>query len=236
MLHDEDRRPAWTFEGYKLWSGEFTTAMAHYFRAEIQRSNVWRTRLDATTNWAVVSVGATLSIAFGQSASHHAIILLCVFLLTLFLYIEARRYRYYELWSYRVRLMETDFYAAMLTEPNKPSPDWAKNLAASLRSPRFPISIWEALGRRLRRNYIWLFAVLGLAWLAKLGLFPTPAANWAEIISHASLGILSGQTVFIIWAVYHFLLLLFSLVTVGLRQSTGEVLPLFIQSNHNKHG
>ena len=111
--------PVWTYRGYRLRSSEFTTAMAHFFRAEVQRANIWRTRLDATTNWAVVSTGAALTIAFTQS-SHHGVILLNTLLITLFLYIEARRYRYYELWSSRIRLMETDFYAAMLVPPFRP--------------------------------------------------------------------------------------------------------------------
>jgi len=44
--------PVWTYRGYRLKSGEFVTAMVHLFRAEIQRANVWRQRLDTTTNWA----------------------------------------------------------------------------------------------------------------------------------------------------------------------------------------
>src|SRR5574342_1365485 len=103
--HLEDE-PVWTYRGYRLKTGEFVTAMVHLFRAEIQRANVWRQRLDTTTNWAVVSTGATLSIAFSQPSIHHAIIILNTLLVMWFLFIEARRYRYYELWSYRVRLME----------------------------------------------------------------------------------------------------------------------------------
>ncbi|MBL8092514.1 MAG: DUF2270 domain-containing protein, partial [Anaerolineales bacterium] len=104
----DPEEPVWTYRGYKLQTSEFVTAMVHFFRA-----NVWRQRLDTTTNWAVVATGATLSIAFSQSEVHHGIILLNTLLVLWFLFIEARRYRYYELWSYRVRLMETDFYAAM---------------------------------------------------------------------------------------------------------------------------
>jgi uncharacterized membrane protein len=140
--------PVWTYRGYKIKSGEFVTAMVHFFRAEIQRANVWRTRLDTTTNWAVVVTGATLSIAFGQSTVHHSVVLLNTLLVLWFLFIEARRYRYYELWSYRVRLMETDFYAAMLVPPFHPSPEWAENLAENLLTPSFPISMREAFGRR----------------------------------------------------------------------------------------
>ena len=142
-----------------------------------QRANVWRQRLDTTTNWAVVVTGATLSIAFSQPEMHHGIIILNTLLVTWFLYMEARRYRYYELWSYRVRLMETDFYSAMLVPPFHPSPEWAESLAESLLSPSFPISMWEAFGRRLRRNYLWIFLVLYVSWVAKIWLFPQPALN-----------------------------------------------------------
>lgn len=93
--------PVWTYRGYSIKSSEFVTAMVHFFRAEVHRANIWRQRLDTTTNWSVVATGATLSFAFSQSEIHHAIIILNTLLVTLFLFIEARRYRYYELWSYR---------------------------------------------------------------------------------------------------------------------------------------
>jgi uncharacterized membrane protein len=130
--------------------------MVHFFRAEISRANTWRERLDATTNWAVIATGAVISFAFStDTIGSHSVIILNTLLITLFLFIEARRYRYYELWSYRVRLMETDFFAAMLVPPFGPSPDWAESLADTLLHPRYPISTLEAVGRRLRRNYLW---------------------------------------------------------------------------------
>ncbi len=48
----------------KLAPAEFNTALVHFYRGEVQRSNVWRSRLDATTNWAVITAGATLSFTF----------------------------------------------------------------------------------------------------------------------------------------------------------------------------
>ncbi len=125
----EAEEPVWTYRGYKLKTSEFVTAMVHLFRAEVSRANVWRQRLDTTTNWAVVSTGAALSVSFSQPSVHHGVIILNTLLVTWFLYMEARRYRYYELWSYRVRMMETDFYAAMLVPPFHPSPEWAESLA-----------------------------------------------------------------------------------------------------------
>jgi len=219
--------PAWTYRGYRLQTSEFVTAMVHLFRAEIQRANVWRQRLDTTTNWAVVATGATLSIAFGQQNVHHAILLLNTVLVMWFLFIEARRYRYYELWSYRVRLMETDFFAAMLVPPFHPSPDWAENLAENLLTPSFPISMLEAFGRRLRRNYYWIFLILGASWSAKIWLFPAAPADLAEFVSRSAVGPISGQIMIALGFGIYICLTLIALATVTMMRATGEVLPRF---------
>lgn len=219
--------PVWTYRGYQIRASEFTTAMSHFFRAEVQRANIWRQRLDTTTNWAVVTTGAVLSFSFTQIDSNHLVILLNLVLVTMFLSIEARRYRYYELWAYRVRLMETDFFAAMLVPPFHPSPDWAETLAENLLHPDFPISIWEALGRRLRRNYLWIYTVIGAAWMAKLWLFPGVAASVGEFIDRSAVGSISGRWVALSALLFYLALAAISLITVGLHRSTGEVLPRF---------
>lgn len=219
--------PVWTYRGYKLEASEFTTAMVHFFRAEVSRANVWRQRLDTTTNWAVVTTGAVISFAFTQTNISHIVILLNLLLVTMFLIIEARRYRYYELWSTRVRLMETDFFAAMLVPPFHPSADWAETLAESLLLPHFPISTLEALGRRLRRNYLWIYNIIGAAWLASLWLVPDPIFTWAQFVKRAALGPLPGELIVV--GVTAIFALIFSLAffTVGLQQASGEVLPRF---------
>jgi len=220
--------PVWTYRGYQLRASEFTTAMVHFFRAEVQRANVWRQRLDATTNWAVITTGAALSFAFSRSiAEDHKVIILDVLLVTLFLYIEARRDRYYELWSYRVRLMETDFFAAMLVPPFHPSADWAESLADSLLHPQLTVTMWEALGRRLRRNYLWIYAVLALAWLGKVWLHPVPSSSWGEIMSRAAIGAMPGEAVLAVGLAFNVAMLLVALLTVGLQQTSGEVLPRY---------
>ncbi len=223
----DPEEPVWTYRGYRLKTSEFVTAMVHFFRAEVQRANVWRQRLDTTTNWAVVSTGATLSVAFSQPEIHHGIIILNTLLVLWFLFIEARRYRYYELWSYRVRLMETDFYAAMLVPPFHPSPEWAESLAENLLSPKFPISIWEAFGRRLRRNYAWIFLMLYASWVAKIWLFPQPAISLNEFIQRSAVGPISGQIMIVLGFGFYSLLLLIALATVSMTRATGEVLPRF---------
>jgi len=227
----EAEEPVWTYRGYQLKTSEFVTAMVHLFRAEIQRANVWRQRLDTTTNWAVVATGATLSIAFSQADIHHGIIILNTLLVLWFLFIEARRYRYYELWSYRVRLMETDFYAPMLVPPFHPSPEWAESLAENLLTPSFPISMWEAFGRRLRRNYFWIFLILYASWVAKIWLFPIPAGTLAEFIQRSAIGPIAGEIMIVLGFSFYTLLALIALATITMTRATGEVLPRFGTEN-----
>lgn len=224
---NEPDEPVWTYRGYRLKTSEFVTAMVHFFRAEIQRANVWRQRLDTTTNWAVVATGATLSISFSQPSVHHGIIILNTLLITWFLFMEARRYRYYELWSYRVRLMETDFYAAMLVPPFHPSPEWAESLAENLLTPSFPVSLWEAFGRRLRRNYLWIYAILFASWIGKSYLFPKPTASLSEFIFRGAVGPIPGIVMLVLGLVFHALLLLIAIGTLGMTRATGEILPRF---------
>ncbi len=209
---------AWTFRGYELEPAQFATAMAHLYRGEVNRATTWRTRLDATTNWAVVTVAAALTFTFGSSQNPHFVLLLVLLLVLTFLNIEARRYRYYVLWSYRIHLMETDFFAAMLVPPFRPSADWADHLAASLLRPTFPIARWEAIGRRFQRNYIWLTSLLLLSWGIKLATHPVPTAEVGEVIARAAVGPVPGVWVTgAVGAVYGGLLLIGLLARISFR-------------------
>lgn len=223
----QPQEPVWTFRGYELRPSEFNTAMVHFYRGEVQRANMWRTRLDNTTNWAVIAAGAALSFALSDPNHHYGVIILDTLLVSLFLWIEARRYRYYELWSYRVRLMETDFFAAMLVPPFAPHPEWAESLAESLLHPEFPISMWEAFGRRFRRNYMWIFLVLAIAWALKGLLHPVPTTSWTEFIERSAIGPIPGWIMLAFGLIYNGALFLVGFATAGLTQASGEVLPKF---------
>jgi len=234
---NQKTEPVWTFRGYELRPGEFNTAMVHFYRAEVQRANVWRQRLDTTTNWAVISTGAAISIAYGGgSIANASVIPLTMLLVTIFLSIEARRYRYYELWASRIRLMETDFFAAMLVPPFRPSPDWAENLAETLLQPQFPISMLEATGRRLRRNYLWIYGILVLAWFARLWLVPTTATSWAEVVNRAAIGPISGTAALGLGLALVILLTIVAVLTTWLHAATGEVLPRYLMNGVDKVG
>ena len=80
---------------------EFITAMAHYHRAEIARMAGWRDRIDRTTNWAITGVAAMLSLSLSTATAHHGILIFGMVLVMLLLLIEARRYRFFDV--YRAR-------------------------------------------------------------------------------------------------------------------------------------
>jgi len=96
------------------FSGTELTMLAHLYRGEMYRSKVWRTRLDATNNWAVVTTGIALSVAFSNAENSPLPLVLVALLDLVFLAIEARRYRYFDIWRTRVRLMEVSMYDPLL--------------------------------------------------------------------------------------------------------------------------
>ena len=207
-------------------STEFGTAMAHFYRGEISRANIWRQRLDATFNWAVLTTGTTLSFAFGTESSPHVVILINSMLIVVFLFIEARRYRYYEVWSSRVRVIETDYLAPILSPKVRavvPRDVWAEHLAEDLMRPHFTVGLWESVGRRLRRNYMWVFMLLTMAWTVKVAIHPTPVRNFGEFLHRASIGALSGPIVVAIVAIYMALLWMISFSTMARHRDSTEV-------------
>src|SRR6267378_781082 len=210
----------------KMAPAEFNTAMAHFYRGEVQRSNTWRTRLDTTTYWAVLTAGATLSFTFSSPLSPHFVIPINSILVTVFLVMEARRYRYYEIWASRVRVMETGYLAPMLAPDSVPADqEWASHLANDLLTPHFTISVWEAIGRRLRRNYLWIFLLLALSWNLKVYLHPVPADTFELFLQRATVGLVPGWIVFIVGFIFNVAVFMFAVGTIRLREATGEVLP-----------
>ena len=210
----------------RMAPGEFNAALIHFYRGEVQRSNTWRNRLDTTTNWAVITAGATLSFVFSSATNPHFVIPINSILVAIFLLMEARRYRYYEIWSSRVRVLETGYFAQLLApESVPPDESWAEHLAADLITPHFTISEWEAVGRRLRRNYLWIFALLALSWNLKVYLHPLPARDFEAFMERATVGVVPGWIVFVVGVLFNAAIAIFAIGTVRLREATGEVLP-----------
>jgi uncharacterized membrane protein len=194
---------------------EFVAVMAHFHRAEIARMAGWRDRIDRTTNWAITAVAAMLSLSLSSPASHHGVLLFSMLVVLLLLVIEARRYRFFDVYRSRVRQMERNYYAQILDPAEPIDVEWAKRLGQDLRAPLFLISLRAAMSRRLRRNYCWIFFILLLAWVVKISsqLPETPQAGvnlntLEQTIANAAFGPVPGWLIiaivigFYAWLLY----------------------------------
>jgi uncharacterized membrane protein len=197
-----------------LSSGEFVTTVSHFHRAEILRMAGWRDRLDRTTNWAITVVAAMLSLSLSTASAHHGVLLFAMLLILLLLWIEARRYRFFDVYRTRVRQLERHYFAQLFSPQEDHTANWLPILGESLRTPKFLVSHPVAFGRRLRRNYIHLFVILLIAWVLKIS---TPGlkedvvgglvGSLEEAVRNAALGPLPGWLVVIVVAAFYCALL-----------------------------
>ena len=142
--------------GFPTTSTEFITLIAHYYRAEIARMAGWRDRIDRTSNWAITVVGAMLSISLSTPTAHHGVILFAMVLVLLLLVIESHHW-FFDVYRARVRRLERNYYAEVFSPTRELEKNWMRTLSDDLRNPLFLISRGQAISRRLRRNYCWMF-------------------------------------------------------------------------------
>jgi len=198
-------------------------ALAHLYRGEMYRSKIWRTRLDATTNWAVVTVGIALSVSYSSAEASALPLVLVGALLCVFLTFEARRYRFFDIFRVRVRVMETSFYGPILRQGRvDTSNGWHDVLADDYTGLYYHITYAEALGRRLRRNYIPIFAVQLGAWLGKIVIHPDPLGSPAEFLDRAAIGPFPGQFVLVICFLFYSALAIFAVWTLRYQRAAGR--------------
>lgn len=178
-------------------------AIAHLYRGEVYRSTLWRQRLDTTTNWAVVTLGIALSIAFASPQASPLPLVLVGILIIFFLMLEARRYRFFNVWRARCRWIETHFYVPMLAEGDvRLDEGWQEVLANDYLHPRYHVSLQVAIGRRIRRNYLWILLIQSAAYLSKLAVHPVPLFTAGDIFNRADIGAIPGELMLTLGAIY----------------------------------
>lgn len=221
----EDKAPA----KIDLSDTGFITAISHYYRGEVSRSNVWRTRLDVTTNWAIITTAAFLSFSFGSEKIPHFTLILATIFVLFFLIIEARRYKYFDLWRWRVALLNENFYAPIISPGLEPlQQNWRKLLSEEMQTSQFKMTFTEAFGRRLRRNYSWIFLVLGFSWITKVSIHPTPLDpfSFSKFIDRAAIfHIAPGWLVLSIGLFFNGLLFLIALTSLKRREEAVTIYP-----------
>ena len=201
-------------------------ALAHLYRAEVYRSTVWRTRLDTTTNWAVVTTGIALSLTFSNSAASPLPLALVGLLDVLFLIIEARRYRFFDFWRLRSHVLELHFMGPLLLGQGvRVDNGWNQVLYQDYRWPHMHITMAEAVGRRLRRNYGWIFAIQVASYTGKLLIHPAPIASLADLWARAAVGPVPGQVVLLAGLLFHGTWLAVAVVTYRSRRGAHRPRP-----------
>lgn len=209
------------FEDYPLTRLEYINVMVHFYRGEVQRSTAWRARLDATTNWAVLTTAGMLSFSFADPLHPHIVLLLSNILIIAYLAIEARRFRYFVVYRSRVRMIEENFLIPIITRQlESPMASWRDLLAMDLDLPKYKTTILESLAFRLRRNYAWIFFMLLGGWLVKLSIHPTVAISWKALWERMSVGPLPAGMIATGALIFYGLLV--AAIWYGRRLSGGE--------------
>ncbi len=207
MPLSEEEKPK--FEEYPLTRGEYITVMTHFYRSEVSRSNTWRQRRDTTSNWAVISAMGLLSFAFGTSSPQsQGTVILGMLVVFHFLHLEARRYRFFDVWRNRTRMIEENFIGPVITrELHSPEKNWNALVAGDLLEPRFKISLLQAIRARFIRNYITLFGILLGAWILKIAKNSNNLSLLERMRADSLLGALEvimvvGMYGFLIWVYF----------------------------------
>jgi uncharacterized membrane protein len=193
--------------------------LAHYYRAMVGRADIWRTRMDATTNWAIGATAALISFTLGNAATPHFVVYIAVLLTLSFLFLEARRLTFYHLWQQRVLILEEGLIRPALRSQTTGSTDEFDLESALVPQlgrtvPSMPLT--KAIARRLRRIYLYLFGVQLLAWILKLSSQPTPVASFRELVSRADVGALPGEVFFAISALGFLAVMAFAFMRGGI--------------------
>lgn len=203
--------PATPRPGAPMTSTELVNTVSHFHRAEIARMTGWRDRLDTTTNWALTVAAAMLSVSLSSPDSHHGVLLFGMVLTLVLLWIETRRYRFFDVYRSRVRQFERHYFAQIFSPQKSFASDWLLFLGESLRRPKFLITKRVAFARRLKRNYVYIFLILLAAWLLKIltpnlqdeGSRSEFVHSLFEAMQYAQLGFIPGQIVVSIVAVFY---------------------------------
>ncbi|CAN5721327.1 hypothetical protein BH23GEM7_BH23GEM7_42190 [soil metagenome] len=174
--------------------------LVHFYRAVVGHADVWRQRMDATTNWAVATTAVMMTFTFSNPQSPHFVLLIALAFDSMFLLMESRRYQTYDLWRRRFRTLNRYMIAPTLLQGRQPSAEVIREqyarIAADLGRTVPHLSVADAVGFRIRRNYGFLYSIALLAWGLKLEIHPAPAQNLADLILRAAVGSVPGSAVF----------------------------------------
>lgn len=169
--------------------------LTHFYRAVVGHADVWRQRMDATTNWAAATTAGMITFAFSTPTSPHFVLLVALFFDSVFLIMESRRYQAYDRWRRQFHSLNRYLIAPALEGSDKVSEHGWQEILEDLSRTVPHLSLWRAMGYRMRRNYGYLFGVVLLAWGLKLQVHPDPAPDLTTTLARAEIGLVSASSV-----------------------------------------
>jgi uncharacterized membrane protein len=179
----------------------------------------------------VVTTGIALSATYSSAEASPLPLVLVGLLVGVFLLFEARRYRYFNVWRARARLLEIDFYAPMIRgEGVRLGSGWTELLAKDYCDPQYHIGFARAIGRRLRRTYAWIFVIQAIAYYGKPAIHPVPLVTLADVWERAAIGPIPGGWVVVAGVVFHVAWAVFAFFTfrieVAARRQRGSLIAM----------
>lgn len=75
-------------DGGVMTSSLTQPVLVHFYRAVVAPMDVWRQRMDATTNWAAATGAGMITFTFSTPAAPHYVLLLALFFQLVFLLME----------------------------------------------------------------------------------------------------------------------------------------------------
>ena len=122
-----------------------------------------------------------------------------------------------------MRVLETNFYGPLLRGRRAGTDQtWCQVLADDYTGVYFHIGYFEALGRRLRRNYAWIFAIQVVSYWGKLAIHPVPLTSLQELWARAAVGPVPGQLVLAVGTMFYLGLVVLALTTLRGQRAVGR--------------
>jgi len=204
-------------------SSWYIGTIVHFYRGEMSRMLVWRGRFDATTNWAVIITGSLVAYAVGNPEWSNDAIVVNLAVLGFFAFLEARRFRFYDAYRMRVRMLEVHFIAPVLLGNDQRLLEgaWRQQLASDLIVPTFKCSLLFALGRRCKRVYFALHGFVIFVWCV-LVVKRAEAATFYEAIEAFRVEGISGRIVLSFLALFYTVVILLIVHSGAFRLTSGE--------------
>jgi uncharacterized membrane protein len=162
------------YEHEPITRQEYIAAMVHFYRGELQRTLEWRKRMDTTTHWALLTTVGIVTFSFSNPHYAQETLITGMYANFMFLMHESRRFRFFDMWRSRLRMVEENFYGPIMRrDPHSPIQDWGDQVAEDLLHPKFKITRLQAMRARLKRNYSYIYVFLLLAYLGRAFLLPS---------------------------------------------------------------